>query len=355
MRVLSVVGVRPQFIKSAPVSVALREAGVHEQIVHTGQHYDSNMSSVFFAELEIAPPSHHLNAGSGTHAEQTAIMLRGLERILIDEAPDQILVYGDTNSTLSGALAGAKLDIPICHVEAGVRSFNRAMPEEINRILTDRVARLLLCPSETAKRHLKAEGISSGVHVVGDVMRDALETFLPISERTSRILQTLALEPSTYDLLTVHRAENTSDAVTLERIFRALTMLGHHVIWPVHPRTRLVLERAAISPPRNVRLLDPVGYLDMLALEQSARVVLTDSGGVQKEAYWLGVPCVTLREQTEWPETVEAGCNVLVGSHPAAIDAAVRGMCESPPQNFGLPLYGAVGASARSASLIAGL
>ena len=353
MKVLTVVGARPQFIKAAPVSLALRNLGIDETIAHTGQHYDYNMSEVFFSELGIPPPRLHLGVGSANHAEQTAAMLVGIAGAIEQTRPDAVLVYGDTNSTLAGALAGVKLGIPIVHVEAGVRSFNRAMPEETNRVLTDHVASLLLCPSSGAVGHLANEGITAGVHVVGDVMYDALLTFLPIARRASSVLETLQVDARSYDLATVHRAENTDEAPRLAGIMAALGEIEYPVIWPVHPRTRAVIERLDLPIPRNLRAIDPVGYLDMLQLERTARLVLTDSGGMQKESYWLGVPCVTLRDETEWRETVECGCNRVAGTRTADIVEAVRLTLESPPTRFGEPLYGTRGAAERCAVLIA--
>lgn len=323
MKVVSVVGARPQFIKAAAVSRILRRQH-REILLHTGQHYDDLMSDVFFRELDLPPPDVNLGVGSASHGRQTGEMLIGIERVLLEERPDRVLVYGDTNSTLAGALAAAKLGIPLAHVEAGLRSFNRAMPEEINRIVADRLSDLLFCPTQTAVENLAREGITSGVHWVGDVMYDLLLQSLPLAERRSDILERLGLGPGTYLLATVHRAGNTDVRENLSAIIAGLNAVGETVVFPLHPRTRHALAQWGIAPGENVRLIEPVGYLDMLILEKNARLILTDSGGVQKEAYWLGIPCLTLREETEWVETVEAGWNVLVGTSPERIVEAVH-------------------------------
>ena len=324
MKIVSVVGARPQFVKAAPVSEALLAAGHREVLVHTGQHYDANMSAVFFEELGIRAPDVNLEVGSGAHGAQTGAMLGGIEKVLLAERPDWALVYGDTNSTLAGALAAAKLHVPVAHVEAGLRSFNRAMPEEINRVVADHLSTLLLCPSETAAANLAAEGVVRGVHVVGDVMYDAVLHFAAVARERSAALRRLGLARRGYLLATVHRAENTDDPRRLGEILKAFGELGEAVVFPLHPRTAGVLSgRGGAGVPDNVRLVEPVGYLDMLVLEENARAILTDSGGVQKEAYWLGVPCVTLRDETEWVETVEAGGNVLTGADARRIVEAV--------------------------------
>ena len=318
MKILTIVGARPQFIKAAAVSRVLRER-FQEVLVHTGQHYDGNMSQVFFDELEIPRPDYNLGIGSGGHGAQTGAMLAAIEAILLKEKPHRVLVYGDTNSTLAGALAAAKLHVPVAHVEAGLRSFNRRMPEEINRILTDHVADLLFCPSETAVANLAAEGITRGVHPVGDVMHEALMHAVAMAERKSGIMDRQHLVPGGYALATIHRAENTDDSVRLAHLVETLreVSLRMPVIFPVHPRTRVQLQAggggAGSSAGGDLRMIDPVGYLDMVRLEGGASVILTDSGGIQKEAYWLRVPCVTLREETEWVETVQQGWNALAG------------------------------------------
>jgi UDP-GlcNAc3NAcA epimerase len=348
VRILSVVGNRPQFVKSAPLSLALRAQGHEEVVLHTGQHYDRELSDVFFEELQLAPPQHRLGVGSGTHGEQTGRMLPGIEAAIAEERPDAVLVYGDTNSTLAGALAAAKLLVPVAHVEAGLRSFDRTMPEEVNRALVDRMSTLLLCPSETARANLAAEGMTEGVHVVGDVMYDASLRLAPIARERSTALADAGVEPGGYLVLTLHRQANV-EPEPLARVAAALAQLAAPVVFPAHPRTRAALADSRIDLPENVRLLPPAGYLDFAALASQARVVLTDSGGVQKEAYWYGVPCVTLRESTEWTETVEAGWNVLAGTDPARIVAAAAGA--APPRERP-PLYGDGRAAERIADLM---
>jgi UDP-N-acetylglucosamine 2-epimerase len=340
MRVLSVVGARPQFIKSAPVQRALREAGHHEFLVHTGQHYDFQMSQVFFDELDIGEPSVNLGIGSGPHGWQTGQMLIGLEKVIQEQQPDAVLVYGDTNSTLAGALAAAKLRVPLAHVEAGLRSFNREMPEEHNRVLTDHCADFLFCPTQSAVDLLAREGLTRGVHLVGDPMYDAVLQFADAARQRSRVLSDLSLEPRGYLLATIHRPYNTDVPEKLRNILSALGQLEDPVIFPVHPRTRQRLADldGTGTIGANVRLIDPAGYLDMLVLEQNARMILTDSGGVQKEAYFFGVPCVTLRPETEWVETVQAGWNVLVGAEPERIVEAV--LRRVWPQGTPPPVFG---------------
>jgi len=325
MKIVTIVGARPQFIKAAAVSRKLREHHT-EILVHTGQHYDGNISDIFFDELGIPAPDYNLGIGSGSHGAQTGAMLAEIEKVLLAEKPDRLLVYGDTNSTLAGELAAAKLHIPVAHIEAGLRSFNRRMPEELNRVLTDHISDLLLCPSQTAVDNLAAEGIINGVHLVGDVMFDALMYAVERAKAESRILGKLNLQPQHYLLATVHRAENTDNEKNLRAIFNAFETIDEPIVLPLHPRTAKMLDKFNLKPETNkLKLIDPVGYLDMAVLTQFARMVITDSGGLQKEAYWLGVPCVTLRRDTEWPETVEVGWNVLVGADGEAIVDAVRG------------------------------
>ena len=338
MKVVTVVGARPQFVKAAPVSRALRRDHI-EVLVHTGQHYDRAMSDLFFEEMAIPRPDHELGVGSGSHGRQTGQMLIGIEEVLLAERPDWVLVYGDTNSTLAGALAAVKLGIPVAHVEAGLRSFNRAMPEEHNRILTDHCADLLFCPTQTAVDLLRGEGVTRGVHLVGDVMVDAALQFAEVARQRSTILAELGLTPKSYALATLHRPYNTDDPERLREVLAALESLRMPVVCPVHPRTRQRL--AAMGNPqfaiRNSQFVDPVGYLDMLALEQSAALILTDSGGVQKEAYFFAVPCVTLRPETEWVETVATGWNRLVWGDAAVVVAAARRPwpVDPPPPVFG--------------------
>lgn len=314
MKILSIVGARPQFIKCAPLSRALR-ADHKEILVHTGQHYDPSMSDIFFDELGIPTPAYNLGIGSGNHGRQTGEMLTCIEEILLKESPDLVIVYGDTNSTLAGALAAAKLHIPVAHVEAGLRSFDMRMPEEVNRRLTDHISAYLFCPTVTAVENLKREGITSGVFQVGDIMVDALNVFREIADRQSTILLMHDLNEGRYYVLTMHRPQNVDDPARLKRIVQAFTGVDYPVVFPVHPRTRKTLEahpEILTGIPEGVRLIQPLGYLDMLRLTANSRKVLTDSGGVQKEAYLFGVPCITLRDTTEWVETLENGWNVLV-------------------------------------------
>jgi UDP-GlcNAc3NAcA epimerase len=323
MKVVTIVGARPQFIKAAVLSRELRREHV-EILVHTGQHYDDNMSDVFFKELEIPEPNYNLGIGSGSHGKQTGEMLSGIEDILLKETPDWVLVYGDTNSTLAGALAASKLHLRIAHVEAGLRSFNRNMPEEINRVLTDHLSNLLFCPTDTAVNNLLNEGITQGVHQVGDVMYDALHWAIQHGKEPPSIIASLQGEPKSYLLATVHRAENTDNPDRLQGILDAFNRLEGPLIWPVHPRTRKILDDLNWIPGNSVRLIDPVSYVDMVHLEKNARVILTDSGGIQKEAYWLEVPCVTLRDETEWVETVISKWNILVGIKTETILSGVH-------------------------------
>ncbi len=322
MKVVSIVGARPQFIKASPLSRELRLRH-HEILVHTGQHYDRDMSDVFFEELGMPVPDYHLGIGSGPHGAQTGAMLAAIETVLQKESPDAVIVYGDTNSTLAGALAAAKLHLPVAHVEAGLRSFNRRMPEEINRVLTDHLSTWLLAPSEVSRRQLSQEGILQGVHVVGDIMVDALHLHGPRAAERSEALARHQLRAGTYYLATVHRAENTDEGGNLRQIFDALGALDRPVILPLHPRTEKRMAELGVAIGANVRVLAPQGYLDMLALQRGAACVLTDSGGIQKEAYYLRVPCVTLRNETEWVETVATGWNALAGTDPERILAAV--------------------------------
>lgn len=318
MKIVSIVGARPQFIKAAALSRVLR-AEHDEILVHTGQHYDYEMSKVFFEGLGIPAPDYDLEIGSASHAEQTAGMLAALEPILLDEKPDLVLVYGDTNSTLAGALAAPKLHIPLAHVEAGLRSFNRCMPEEINRVITDRASTLLFCPTPAAVANLRQEGVQHGVHLVGDVMLDVAMDSARLAEKTSTVLQRLGLRRQGFLLATVHRAGNTDDAGNLREIVTAFAGLDEPVVWPMHPRTRKRLEATGLGEllarAQNVILTEPLDHLDFVMLEKNARKILTDSGGIQKEACFHQVPCITLREETEWVETVKAGWNVLVGAN----------------------------------------
>jgi UDP-GlcNAc3NAcA epimerase len=350
MKIASIVGARPQFIKCAPVSRELRKE--HEEVlIHTGQHYDHGMSEVFFEELAIPKPDYNLNIGSGTHGHQTGAMLGAIEDVLQQENPDLVLVYGDTNSTLAGALAAAKLHVPVAHVEAGLRSFDRRMPEEINRVLTDHCSDLLFCPTKTAVENLAAEGITGGVHLVGDVMVDAMNYNRAVAEERSRILEAVGVRPGEYLVITVHRPSNTDSQENMVAILGALAEAGMPVVFPVHPRTRNYLGRYGLlaKMPENVQVTEPLGYLDMLHLMAHAAKILTDSGGVQKEAYMLGVPCITLRENTEWVETVEAGWNVLVGAGREEIVSMIH---EFAPAGDQPPLFGDGRAAAGIAKII---
>ena len=337
MRVLTVIGNRPQFIKAAAVSDRLRAAG-NEVLVHTGQHYDDELSRVFFDELGLPRPEHHLDLGGGTNSAQTARMLAALEPLVADSAPDAVLVYGDTNSTLAGALAGAQAHVPVAHVEAGMRSYDRAMPEELNRVLTDHAADLLLCSSERAAENLRAEGARGAIDVVGDVMVDVALMLGPRARERTDVLERYGVEPGGFCLITVHRPGNVDDPARLERLVELLEALPLPAVLPLHPRTGRRLAETGLRPraERAVLVTAPLGYLDFTALLQHARALLTDSGGVQKEAYLAGVPCVTLRDTTEWTETVDAGWNVLVDLDREAALAAL----ERPRPAERPPLYG---------------
>ena len=354
LKILTVVGARPQFIKAAVVSRALaaRENGVvfREEIIHTGQHYDPGMSDIFFEHLGLAKPSAKLDLGGGRHGQMTGRMLEALEMEMLSRRPDLVLVYGDANSTLAGALAAAKLQIPVAHVEAGLRSFNRAMPEEINRVLTDHLAAWLFCPTRAAAANLRNDGLAAGIHLVGDVMYDAALLFGRAAEEKSRILETLGLKEKSFLLVTVHRQENADDPARLEGLleaFEGLAAEGETLVWPLHPRLRGRL--AGRAWPRGLMVVEPVSFLDMLRLEKGARVILTDSGGVQKEAYFQRTPCVTLREETEWAETVAAGWNRLAGHEPGRIRRAVA---EAAPGGV-IDEYGDGRSGAAIASLLA--
>ena len=334
MKVVTIVGARPQFIKAEAVTRAVQRYNqrcrsnrkLQEILIHTGQHYDYLMDKIFFEELDLPKPNYHLGVGSGSHGRQTGMMLERIEAVLVKEKPEVVVVYGDTNSTLAGALSAAKLNIPVAHVEAGLRSFNRTMPEEINRLLTDHLSTFLFCPTDQAVRNLLREGIKDGkgkiVKKVGDVMYDSILYYLKLLERKSTILKDLGFNTShesrvtSYYLATLHRAENTNDPKRLKSILKALNEIGRNtpIVLPLHPRTKKMIETYHLfSEFKNIKFIEPVSYLNMLKLEKNAKAILTDSGGVQKEAYWLKVPCLTLREETEWVETIKSGWNVLVG------------------------------------------
>ena len=335
MKIVTVVGARPQFIKAAAVSRVIRDGyfgKIEEVLLHTGQHYDENMSKVFFKELDIPQPKYNLGISGGQHGAMTGRMLEAVENVLLQEKPDWLLIYGDTNSTLAGALAAAKLDIPVAHVEAGLRSFNMRMPEEINRILADRVSSLLFCPTETAVNNLKAEGLSKGIHNVGDVMYDISLFYRDRARQQSVILETLNLPQSGFALATCHRAENTDDPKRLGEILSALAEVAGQlpVVLSLHPRTRKRIGEYGLSHHlAALAVTEPLPFLDMMALEQASRVILTDSGGVQKEAFFYGVPCITMRDETEWVETVDLGWNRLVGASRTSIISAVIEIMQS--------------------------
>lgn len=338
MKVVTVVGARPQFIKAAVVSRAFALRGIQEQLVHTGQHYDASMSDVFFEQMEIPKPTYHLGVGGGMHGSMTGRQLEKVEIVLLKEKPDWVLVYGDTNSTLAGALAAAKLHIPVAHVEAGLRSFNRRMPEEVNRVLTDHIATLLFAPTSGARANLLKEGIiDDSIKVVGDVMLEATRFYLGRATMPAWF-DDLGLGTRDFVLCTIHRAENTEDRSRLDRILAGLEASGERVILPLHPRTRATLKAAGIELPPNIHAVGPVGYLEMNWLEANCRVIATDSGGVQKEAYFHGKPCVTLRDETEWVELVDAGCNVLAGADSNKIAEYIRNFPAG--YGFGSDLYG---------------
>jgi len=380
MKIVTVVGARPQFIKAAAVSRAIHafnrssvplgsKKRIREILVHTGQHYDYLMDRVFFEELRLPKPDYHLGAGSGSHAVQTGKMLEGVEGVLGKEKPEITIVYGDTNSTLAGALAAAKLNIPVGHVEAGLRSYRRTMPEETNRLLTDHLSTLLFCPTAQAVRNLSKEGIRNGdktvVKNVGDVMYDSILYYSQVAETKSTILKDLNLLPHTphsalrtphYYLVTLHRAENTDHPKRLKSIFRALAEIAKDcpVVLPLHPRTKKMMRlQRLIREAKGIQLIDPVSYLDMLKLERHAKVIFTDSGGVQKEAYWFRVPCITLREETEWMETIQGGWNVLVGSRTKSILEEVRHRAGRKPPSGGMGVFGDGKASEKIVQIIA--
>lgn len=319
--ILTVVGARPQFIKLAPVAIAInrfeksKPDSIRHIIVHTGQHYDALMSDVFFEELGISKPDYNLEVGSGSHAEQTGAIMAKLEKILNEVRPDKMVVFGDTNSTLAGALTASKMNIAVAHVEAGLRSYNRTMPEEINRIITDQVSDLLLCPTENAKKILQSENITRGVYVTGDVMLDAAILFSSLAEHKSDILKRLKFKPKSYFLCTVHRAENTDNPERLRSIFDGLSKVDGTILLPAHPRLKKSLLQCGLNNlPQHICFIPPVSFLDMIMLEKNARKILTDSGGVQKEAFFYKIPCITMRDETEWVETLKNDCNILTGT-----------------------------------------
>jgi UDP-N-acetylglucosamine 2-epimerase len=336
LKIISVVGARPEFIQASPVSRALREH-YREILVHTGQHYDYLMSQTFFDELGIPAPDYNLEVGSGSHAAQTAEILIRFDEVVRKEKPDLVIVRGDTNSTLAGALVASKLHIPTVHIEAGERSFDRSMPEEINRLVADRLSSAYFCVSHTAVKQLAREGITENVFWAGDVMFDANLTNRPLARQKSTILSQLGLAPGSFGLVTVHRAANTDDPARLANIVTALSRVGETVVFPVHPRTRGALEKLDMRFAENVYVIEPVGYYDMMVLEENARIIATDSGGVQREAYFMKKPCITLRDETEWTETVDAGWNRLVG---VDVDQIVHEWSHFTPSAEQPPIFG---------------
>ncbi len=311
MTIASIVGARPQFIKLAPLSKKIRSRFT-EIIIHTGQHYDVAMSDAIFQDLQIAQPDYNLGIGSGNHGEQTGKMLLDLEKVFLERKPSLVIVFGDTNSTVAGSLAAAKLHIPVVHIEAGLRSFNREMPEEINRVATDHISDYLFAPTQLAGYNLKREGLLEKTTITGDIMKDTLEASLPVALENSNIMEALRLQPGHYFLLTLHRPYNVDDPENLRRIVKNLHSLGKTVVFPAHPRTRKIMENNDIRVGENIMLTSPFGYFDFLTLQNYAQKILTDSGGIQKEAYFMKKPCITFRTETEWIETVRDGWNILI-------------------------------------------
>ena len=346
--ICTVIGARPQFIKAAVVSKALFKHGIAEEIIHTGQHYDPKMSHVFWEELEIPPPKINLEVGSGKHGQQTGMMMEKIENYILTkkDKPNALLVYGDTNSTIAGALVASKLQIPVIHVESGLRSYNRTMPEEINRIVTDHLSNILFCSSENGVTQLKSEGIVNNVFNVGDVMFDAILNFKPISDKKSRLLNILNLEKNNYVLATIHRPSNTDSNENILNILTAFSEIKMPILWPVHPRVKSILSKFKI--PENLKLIDPVSYFDMINLTSNCFKIMTDSGGLQKEAYWMMKQCITIRTETEWVETLENDWNILTGVSKEKIIDAFQCM----PKSQWKPLYGEGNTSEKIASII---
>lgn len=352
LNIFFIVGARPNFIKAAPLLQAMQQAGHYSvSLVHTGQHYDSDLSDVFFGELGLPKPDFSLGVGSGRHGAQTALMLEKLEALFMEHHPDLVVVFGDVNSTLAGALVASKLHIPVAHIEAGLRSYNKRMPEEVNRVLTDHISDYLFCPSENAVHNLAKEGITENVFNVGDIMYDSLKMMLPIAKKKASHYKKFIGKP--YILLTIHRAENTDNLERLEQILHGVMMSDMPVVFPIHPRTKAAFARLDKDFQKMVldklTMIDPVGYLDMLMLESNASKILTDSGGVQKEAYFFGVPCITLREETEWVETVDDHWNLLVGFNR---DRIHRAICDFIPAGESKNHYGCGDTAEKIFSLI---
>lgn len=350
MKIASIVGARPQFIKLASLSRELRKKH-REVLIDTGQHYDEEMAGIFYTEFNIPKPDHSLGVGSGEQGEQTGKMLIELERTLVTENPDLVVVFGDTNSTLAGALSAAKMNIPVGHVEAGLRSYDRTMPEEINRVLTDHISTLLFCPTDASRQNLKREGITDGVQVVGDVMVDSLEESKKAAEIHSKILEELDLKPKGYQFMTLHRPSNVDDKTNLESILAAIGASKERTIFSVHPRTAKMMKKFGIDQqlPTNIIASKPVSHMDSVWLVANASRVLTDSGGLQKEAYLLGTPCITTRDTTEWIETINAKWNVLVGADAKRILSAIQSF---QPPRYRPKIFGPLGASERIAHVI---
>lgn len=359
MKIVTIVGARPQFVKAAVVSRAIENynrnnnSKVDEILVHTGQHYDHGMSQVFFDELKIPTPAYNLGIGSGGHGEQTGKMLAAIEDVIVKEKPDALLIYGDTNSTLAGALAAAKLHIPVGHVEAGLRSYDRRMPEEVNRVLSDHISNWLFCPTDAAIENLNKEGITEGIHCVGDVMYDASLFYSTLAEKNMSTLTELGLTPKKYFLATVHRAENTDHPERLGSIFSAFSKIDGTIVLPLHPRARKLLNQYGIfgKISKNVKIIEPVSYLNMVVLEKNAKAILTDSGGVQKEAYFYGVPCITLRDRTEWVETVASNANFIVDVDENKILTALQSIGQAKFQD---DLYGDGHSGDKTVAILAG-
>ena len=359
MRIATVIGARPQMIKAAPVTRVIKaDDGVEQILIHTGQHYDSNMSAVFFEELDLPQPDYQLGIGSANHGAQTGRMLEAIEKVLNKIEPDWVLLYGDTNTTLAGALAAAKIHIPVAHVEAGLRSFNRKMPEEINRVVADHVSDLLFVPTLAAVKNLRREGVEEeSIYLVGDVMYDAALHYAKQAEARSEILKRLDLEPKNYVLATVHRAENTNDAKRARAIFETLEQVSDEmrVVLPLHPRTRNALIQLKIEIESSIKMMviEPVSYLDMIQLETNAKLIVTDSGGVQKEAYFHKVPCATLREETEWAELIDAGANRLVPPSDAKkMRDSILDALKTEWTGGGEPIFGDGAASGRIVEIL---
>ncbi len=358
-RIASIVGARPQFVKASVVSKEIRKCGLKEVLIHTGQHYDFNMSKVFFNELQIPDPDYNLEIGSGSHGEQTGKMLIEIEKVLINEKPDLVLVYGDTNTTLAGALAASKLHIPVAHIEAGLRSFNSEMPEETNRILTDHVSALLFAPTETAVSNLTKEGVTKGVYNIGDVMFDvALMVKERMRGREKEILEKFGLKSDGYVLVTIHRAENTDEKEKLEEIWNAIVDIARNsvdVVFPLHPRTRKCLGKYGLlegSSSSKLRVTDPVSYSEMIVLEDNARVIITDSGGVQKESYFFGKPAIIPRNETEWVEILDAGWSILVGANREKLVNATLSKWKDTDKQSWINFFGHGDSAKRIASII---